>query len=54
MVLGQDLAGELMGQVGELAFWLAALRRLTAGELRLFESVLAALAGRGFAASRHR
>jgi citrate synthase len=49
-VLGQDLAADLMGQVGfgELAFWLVALRRPTAGELRVFEAVLVALADHGF------
>ena len=41
-VLGQDLADDLMGQVGfaELAFWLVAMRRPTPGELRVFETVL--------------
>ena len=44
---------ELMGQVsfGELAFWLAALRRPTAGELAVFEAVLVALADHGFTPS---
>ena len=52
-VLGQNLATDLMGQIsfGELAFWLAALRRPSAGELRLFESVLVALADHGFTPS---
>ncbi len=52
-VLGQNLATGLMGQVsfGELAFWLAALRRPSPGELRLFESVLVALADHGFTPS---
>jgi citrate synthase len=52
-VLGQNLATDLMGQIsfGELAFWLAAQRRPTAGELRLFESVLVALADHGFTPS---
>src|SRR5580693_1927503 len=42
-----------MGKVsfGELAFWLVALRRPTAGELRVFESVLVALADHGFTPS---
>ncbi|MGC7098324.1 citryl-CoA lyase [Amycolatopsis lurida] len=49
-LLGHDLAGDLMGQVGfgELAFWLAAGRRPGAGEVRLFETVLVALADHGF------
>src|SRR3954470_19748347 len=49
-LLGHDLAGELMGQVGfgELAFWLVTLRRPTPGELRMFEAVLVALADHGF------
>ena len=52
-LLGHNLAEDLMGNVsfGELAFWLAALRRPTAGELRLFESVLVALADHGFTPS---
>jgi citrate synthase len=49
-LLGQDLTADLMGQVGfgELAFWLVALRRPSPGELRVFESVLVALADHGF------
>jgi citrate synthase len=49
-LLGQDLARDLMGQVGfaELAYWLVALRRPTSGELRVFEAVLVALADHGF------
>src|SRR5256885_11422855 len=49
-LLGRDLAGEMLGQVGfaELAFWLVAMRRPTAGELRMFEAVLVALADHGF------
>jgi citrate synthase len=52
-VLGQDLANDLMGQVGfgELAFWLVALRRPSAGERRLFEAVLVALAEHGLTPS---
>src|SRR6266581_9813991 len=52
-LLGQDLAGALMGQVsfGELAFWLVALRRPAPGELRVFEAVLVALADHGFTPS---
>jgi citrate synthase len=48
-LLGQDLAGELLGQVGftELAFWLVAMRRPNAGELTVFEAVLVALADHG-------
>jgi len=48
-LLGHDLAGELMGNVGfaELAFWLVAMRRPSRGELRLFETVLVALADHG-------
>ncbi|MEZ7126889.1 citryl-CoA lyase [Nonomuraea sp. AD125B] len=49
-LLGQDLAEDVMGHVGfgELAFWLAVQRRPTAGEARVFEAVLAALADHGF------
>jgi hypothetical protein len=49
-LLGQDLADDIMGTVGfgELAFWLAARRRPTPGETRLFEAVLAGLADHGF------
>ncbi|PRB66726.1 citryl-CoA lyase [Arthrobacter sp. MYb213] len=49
-LLGQDLAQDLMGKVsfGELAYWLVAMRRPTPGELRVFESVLVALADHGF------
>jgi citrate synthase len=49
-LLGRDLASEIMGEVGfgELAFWLAAQRRPSAGETRVFEAVLAALADHGF------
>jgi citrate synthase len=49
-LLGHDLAVELMGQVGfgELAFWLVAMRRPNAGEVRVFEAVLVALADHGF------
>jgi citrate synthase len=52
-LLGHDLAGELIGQFGfgELAFWLVALRRPKAGELRVFEAVLIALADHGFTPS---
>ena len=49
-LLGQDLTADLMGQVGfgELAFWLVAMRRPTPGEVRVFETVLVALADHGF------
>jgi citrate synthase len=49
-LLGQDLAADLMGQVGfgELAFWLVAGRRPSPGETRVFETVLVALADHGF------
>jgi citrate synthase len=49
-LLGTDLAEDVMGSIGfgELAFWLATQRRPTAGETRVFESVLAALADHGF------
>lgn len=52
-LLGADLAGELMGHVGfgELAFWLVAGRRPTAGEVRVFEAVLVALADHGLTPS---
>ena len=52
-VLGQDLATDLMGKIsfGELAFWLAALRRPEPGELRVFEAVLVALADHGLTPS---
>jgi citrate synthase len=48
-LLGEDLT-DLMGEVGfgELAFWLVAMRRPTPGEVRVFESVLVALADHGF------
>ncbi len=49
-LLGQDLARDVMGEVGfgELAFWLAAQERPTPGQVRVFEAVLAALADHGF------
>ena len=49
-LLGHDLADDVMGAVGfgELAFWLATQRRPSAGEVRVFEAVLAALADHGF------
>lgn len=49
-LLGQDLAGDLMGKVGfgELAMWLVTQRRPTPSQVRVFESVLVALADHGF------
>ncbi|MGV9343074.1 citryl-CoA lyase [Streptomyces sp. NPDC003688] len=49
-LLGHDLAEDVMGSVGfgELAFWLAAQRRPSPAETRVFEAVLAALADHGF------
>jgi citrate synthase len=49
-LLGQDLAADVMGNVGfgELAFWLATQQRPTPGQTRVFEAVLAALADHGF------
>src|SRR4051794_39236793 len=49
-LLGQDLTADLMGKVGfgELAFWLVAMRRPSPGKVRVFESVLVALADHGF------
>jgi citrate synthase len=49
-LLGHDLATDLMGKVGfgELALWLVTQRRPAAGEVRVFEAVLVALADHGF------
>lgn len=49
-LMGLDVAEELMDKVGfgELAFWLVAQRRPTAGQVRLFEAILVALADHGF------
>src|SRR5262249_15854572 len=49
-LLGQNLATDLMGQVGfgELALWLVTQRRPTPAEVRVFEAVLVALADHGF------
>ncbi len=49
-LLGHDLAADVMGSVGfgELAFWLATQERPSPGQVRVFESVLAALADHGF------
>jgi len=48
-VMGTDI-GDLMRDVsfGELAYWLAARRRPTAGQRRVFEAVLVGLADHGF------
>jgi citrate synthase len=52
-VLGQDLAADLMGQVGfaELAYWLVMQQRPTGGQLRVFDAVLVALADHGLTPS---
>lgn len=49
-LLGQDLAGDLMGSVGfgELAYWLLTQRRPTPGQSQVFDAVLVALADHGF------
>ena len=49
-LLGHDLAGELMGNVGfgELALWLATQQRPTPQHVRVFEAVLVSLADHGF------
>jgi citrate synthase len=49
-LLGQDLASDLMGNVGfgELAFWMVTQQRPTPGQVRVFEAVLVALADHGF------
>jgi citrate synthase len=49
-LLGHDLAGDLLGKItfGELAYWLVAKRRPTAGQRAMFEAVLVALADHGF------
>jgi citrate synthase len=49
-LLGQDLAHDLMGKVGfgELTLWMVTQRRPTQSEVRVFESVLVALADHGF------
>lgn len=50
LLLGHSLAGDLMGQVSfsELAFWLVAMERPTASQVRLFDAVLVSLADHGF------
>lgn len=49
-LLGQSLADDLMGKVGfgELTLWMVTQRRPTQSEVRVFESVLVALADHGF------
>lgn len=49
-LLGHNLAEDLLGKVGfaELAFWMVAMRRPDPSEVRVFESVLVALADHGF------
>jgi citrate synthase len=49
-LLGHDLAADLMGKVGfgELAMWLVTQRRPTPSQVRVFETVLVALADHGF------
>jgi citrate synthase len=49
-LLGHDLAADLMGKVsfGELALWLVTQRRPTLSQVRVFETVLVALADHGF------
>ena len=49
-LLGHDLAGELMGNIGfgELALWLATQQRPTPQQVHVFEAVLVSLADHGF------
>lgn len=49
-LLGDDLAGEIMGNVGfgELSLWLVLQHRPTRPQVRVFEACLAALADHGF------
>jgi citrate synthase len=49
-LLGHDLAGELLGNIGfgELALWLATQQRPTQQQVRVFEAVLVSLADHGF------
>lgn len=49
-LLGQDLAADMMGKVGfgELALWLVTQQRPTTSQVRVFETVLVALADHGF------
>lgn len=49
-LLGRSVSSDLMGQVSfsELAFWMVAMRRPSAGEARMFDAILVALADHGF------
>src|SRR5438477_4132360 len=49
-LLGHDLAGELIGNIGfgELALWLATQQRPTPQQVRVFDAVLVSLADHGF------
>lgn len=49
-LLGHDLAGELLGNIGfgELALWLATQQRPTPQQVCVFEAVLVSLADHGF------
>jgi citrate synthase len=49
-LLGHDLAQDLMGKVGfgELTLWMVTQKRPTLSQVRVFESVLVALADHGF------
>jgi citrate synthase len=49
-LLGLEVADDLMGKVGfgELAFWMVTKRRPSPSEVRVFETVLVALADHGF------
>jgi citrate synthase len=48
-LLGHNLATDLLGRIGfsELAFWLITAQRPTAGQAKVFETVLVALADHG-------
>lgn len=49
-LLGRDLAGDIMGEIGfgELSLWMLLRRRPEPGQVRVFEAVLASLADHGF------
>jgi citrate synthase len=49
-LLGHDLAGELIGNIGfgELALWLCTQQRPTPQQVRVFEAILVSLADHGF------